>query len=120
MAKKADHQQRTLEVVALTDRISTWLKKSGVDDGDIRATLAVGLTGFLEAARTTRERLEAMLAEDPTDLESADRALEHAGVISAYLFSEARDHLLEVEALWESQIEERLAALGTPESPEGT
>jgi len=61
-----------------------------------------------------------MLAEDPTDPESADRALEHAGAISAYLFSEAKAHLLEVEALWESQIEERLAALGTPESPEGT
>jgi hypothetical protein len=44
--------------------------------------------------------------------------LEHAAGLGVYLFSEAKDHLEELEALWESQVEERLAALGTPESPE--
>jgi hypothetical protein len=119
MSKSGDHQQRTRAVVALTDRISAWLKKSGVQDGTIRATLAVGLADFLEAARTAGEHLEAMLAEDLGTPASADRALEQAGVISAYLFSEAKDHLLELEAVWESQVEERLAALGTPDASEG-
>src|SRR4051812_632032 len=116
--KIEDHQQRTRAVLALTDRVSAWLKRSGVQDGDIRATLAVGLADFLEAARTTGEHLESMLAEDPGNPQSADRALEHASAMSVHLFGEAKDHLLELEALWERQIEERLAALGSPESDE--
>jgi hypothetical protein len=104
--------------LALVNRISVWLKKAGVQDSEVRATLAIALADFLDAARTTGEHLEAMLSQDPAQPESADRALEHAGSISAYLFGEAKDHLLEIEELWETEVEERLAALGTPESPQ--
>ncbi|MEP7227853.1 MAG: hypothetical protein ABI785_10865 [Gemmatimonadales bacterium] len=41
--------------------------------------------------------------------------MEHATGISTYLFGEAKDHLLELELFWEEHVEERLAALGTPE-----
>jgi hypothetical protein len=111
-------KERAREPVTLIDRISAWLKNAGVRDADVRATLAVGLCDFLDAARNTEGHLEAMLAEDLDQPESADRALEHAAGLGVYLFSEAKDHLEELEALWESQVEERLAALGTPESPE--
>ena len=119
MDQNEHRRERARTQVAFTDRISAWLRRSGVQDADVRATLAVGVADFLDAARTAGAHLAAMLSEDPTHPESADRALEHAGAISAYLFGEAKDHLLELEALWDSQIEERLAALGTSEPLNG-
>ncbi len=118
MDRVKQNDERSRSVVIFTERISAWLKKAGVQDGDVRATLAVGLADFLYAARTTGEHLEGMLSEDPSAPDGADRALEHAGAISAYLFGEAKNHLLELETLWETQVEERLAALGAPEPPD--
>jgi hypothetical protein len=117
MDRDEQHEDRARATVALANRISAWLKKSGVQDPEVRTTLAVELADFLDAARNTGEHLEGMLSQDPAQPESADRALEHAGSISVYLFGEAKDHLLELEALWEAQVEERLAALGTPQAP---
>jgi hypothetical protein len=117
MDRNEQQGDRPRATVALTERISAWLTNAGVQDPEVRATLAVGLADFLDAARTTGEHLEAMLSLDPAQPETADRALEHASSIAVHLFGEAKDHLLELEALWEMQVEERLAALGTAESP---
>ena len=101
----------------LAGRFSAWLKRAGVRQGDTRASLAVGLSDFLDASRHTQAHIEAMLAEDPIDPEGADRALEYAAHIGILLFSEAKDHLLELEALWKKEVEERLAGRGAPEPP---
>jgi hypothetical protein len=104
----------TAKQVAFTDRIATWLARAGVDDLDKRATLAVGLADVVFAARVATDDLMAMLQEDLSEPKSADRALSRAGSISTYLFGELKDHLLDIEALWEEEIEEKLAARGTP------
>jgi hypothetical protein len=101
------------EQVAFTNRIASWLANAGVDDLDRRATLAVGLADVVHASRVAAVDLMGMLQEDLSVQNSADRASQRAGRISAYLFGELKDHLLAIEALWEEEIEVRLAARGT-------
>jgi hypothetical protein len=120
-AKMDTNERRQLEArehVTFTNRISLWLKAAGVDDSDVRATLAVGLADLTHAASVATKHLEGMLNEQLADSESADRALEHAVGISTYLFTELKDHLLEIEEVWETEIEERLAERGSPDPQE--
>jgi hypothetical protein len=51
--------------VALTGRVSEWLRRTGVHDADARATLAVGFVDSLAAARHVAADLESLLHLDP-------------------------------------------------------
>ena len=100
--------------VAFTARLSQWLLSAGVQDPDARATLAVGLSDFLAAAKNAEADLEEMLACDPSIPEQADKALALTGQLAAWLFTEAKEHAIEMEAVWEEPFMTALDALGLP------
>jgi hypothetical protein len=101
--------------VAFAGRLSQWLLNAGVLDPEARATLAVGLSDFLAAAKHAEADLEAMLACDPSIPEQADRALTLTGQLAAWLFTEAKEHAIEMEAVWEEPFMTALDALGLPD-----
>ena len=105
--------------VALTGRVSDWLRHAGVHDPDARATLAVGLVDSLAAAQRIAADLESLLALDPDQPAQADEALRLATNMDAWLFTELKDHVAEMELVWESVFENELAKRGSPEEEEG-
>jgi hypothetical protein len=101
--------------VRLTGRVSDWLRKAGVDNDEAQATLAVGLVDSLAAARHVATDLESLLDLDPSMPAEADHASQLAGQMHAGLFTELKDHVAEMEALWEPMLEEELAKLCPPD-----
>ena len=95
--------------VALTSRISQWLAAAGVKDTS--ATLAVGLADSVAAFEHITQHLTLLLETDPRIPDQADKAVTHLGAIAALYFREAKDHLLELEASWDS-LEAAIAGLG--------
>lgn len=120
MSDESEGREQARKVIAATNRISVWLTQAGVTDTDRRVTLAVGLADLISAAQVVETQLNEMLSEDVRDPAAADRALANACAISAWLFTELKDHLLELEEIWEPEVETRLAALGTPDATEDT
>jgi hypothetical protein len=101
--------------VALTGRVSEWLRKAGVHDADARATLAVGLVDSLAAARHVAADLEFLLQLDPDQPAQADEALRLTGRMHAWLFTELKDHVAEMESVWEPAFEEELVKRCSPD-----
>jgi hypothetical protein len=101
--------------VALTGRVSEWLRQAGVSDADARATLAVGLVDSLAAAQHVAADLERMLELNPSKPVEADSALQLAANMHAWLFTELKDHVAEMEAVWEEAFEEELVKHCSPE-----
>jgi hypothetical protein len=92
------HWPRTpADTVALTSVVSAWLERAGVNDGERRATLAVGIADSLAAAAQVADELELMLATDPTTADGAEAALTAPGSIDAWLFTELKNHVSELE-----------------------
>ena len=104
--------------VALTGRVSDWLRRAGVQEPDARATLAVGLVDSLAAARRIAADLESLLKLDPNQPAQADEALQLAANMHAWLFTELKDHVAEMEQVWEPAFENELAKRGSPEEEE--
>ena len=108
-------QQWAREQIALTNRITRWLRAAGVTDEVARSTLAVGLGDSLYAMEVATREIHALLATDPTTEEGATRALHHCGMLGAFFFSELHDHLVDMRAVWEPAFEDRLAARLPPD-----
>ena len=109
--------QTPADTVALTNRVTKWLQRAGVSDEDRRVTLAVGIADSLSAAVHVAKHVERMLASDPITIDGAETALTAASGIEAWLFGELKDHLLELEECWESEIIDRLGG-HLPPSPD--
>jgi hypothetical protein len=105
--------------VALTGRLSEWLRRAGIEDPDARATLAVGLVDSLAAAQRIAADLESLLELNPAQPAQADEALQLAGNMHAWLFTELKDHVSDMELVWESAFENELARRGSPDEEEG-
>jgi hypothetical protein len=105
----------TAQHVMLTGRVSDWLRRAGVHDADARATLAVGLVDSLAAAQHVTMDLEAMLELDPDQPAQADEALRLASQMHAWLFTELKDHVAEMESVWEPAFEEELVKRCSPD-----
>jgi len=106
------------ETVALTHRLTLWLERAGISEGEQRATLAVGLADVLAAAVRTAESVDKLLATDPTAIRGADDALTETGIMQAWLFTEMSSHLEEMAPLWESVLQETLGRLLPPDVEE--
>jgi hypothetical protein len=110
-----EQQQSAGEQIALTNRITRWLKAAGVTDEVARSTLAVGLADSLYAMEVSAREIYALLATDPTIEEGASQALQHCGMLGAFLFSELHNHLEDMRAVWEPAFEDKLAARLPPD-----
>src|SRR5690349_7231470 len=73
-----DHSN-TAQHVAFAGSLARWIERAGVDDGESRADLAVGMADVLNAATRAAQELEAMLQLDPQKPDGADQALTHLG-----------------------------------------
>jgi hypothetical protein len=109
------HLDTPKQHVALTGRVSEWLGRAGVNDADARATLAVGLVDSLAAAHQVAADLERLLELDPDTAGDADQALQLAANMHAWLFTELKVHVAEMEAVWEPAFEEELVKRCSPE-----
>ena len=98
------------EHVAFTAQIDRWLMAAGVANADDRATLAVGLADSLRAAGQIATALDALLATDPRSTSGADEALTHLARMHVEMFNELKDHVAEMEPLWEGVLVEAVAA----------
>lgn len=94
------------ETVALTHKISAWTRSAGLS----HVHVSVDLADIVAAASYAEQALQEMLALDVNDPAQAAEALDRLGQIHAWLFTELKVHLEQLEQKW-PDLEERLAAL---------
>jgi hypothetical protein len=97
--------------VALTGRITAWLKAAGVK----RSDMAVDIADIIFAARNVAALVEKMIELNPQDSDEADRAGEYLGMMQAALFTEMKHHLKDLEDAW-PELEDRLEELSHAET----
>lgn len=92
--------------VALARKVSRWLQATGV----LATEMSVDLVDIISAARSVQADLDELLKLDVTQPEQADAALDLLGRLHAWLFTEIKHHVLQLEKRW-PELEERVAAL---------
>lgn len=97
--------------VALTGRITAWLKAAGVK----RSDMAVDIADIIFAARDVAALIEKMIELNPQASDEADRAGAYLGMMHAVLFTEMKHHLEELEDGW-PELEDRLEELSPAET----
>ena len=115
MAPDPETDSNAARTVALASRISQWLAAAGVKDPS--PTFAVGLADSVAAFEHITHHLTLLLETNPRIPEQADKAVTHLGAIAAWYFGEAKDHMLELEASWDS-LEATIAGLGAQDDEE--
>src|SRR3954469_25159071 len=88
----------------LLRRLSIWLEQAGIDNGTLRATLAIDLADSIHAAQEIEQAVRRMLREKPDTKRGADKALGETGIIDALAFTELWDHLRGLKKHWESRL----------------
>lgn len=88
------------EHLEFTRSIDAFLSRIGVGSADERADLAVDLADTLYAARDVERMLSELLDVDPESPSQVDRALELTANIEVQLFTELKDHLLDLQQSW--------------------
>ena len=96
----------TRDDVALTRKLSGWLHAIGIP----MTEMAVDFVDIISATRCVQADLDALLKLDVSQPDQADSALKLLGRLDAWLFSEIKHHIQELEKNW-PQLEERVAAL---------
>jgi hypothetical protein len=103
---RADH-------IAFAKELTTWLTRAAVQAPISGADFADVVFG----ARTVDRCLRELLQCDPRTEAGADRAASLLGRIHAWLFSEIKNHLADLESAWPS-LESRLAELSEERTAE--
>ena len=93
MGKKVSSE--TKKHIDFARRLSRWLREAGVERME-----AVDFSDIVFGARVVERTLEEMMRLNPWRARDRDRALGHAGVLSAYLFTEIADHLSGLQKDW--------------------
>lgn len=81
---------------ALASELSAWLRRAGVQHTD----LAVDVADLLYAARKVEGAVQELLRLDLTEPKHVERAVDELGKMHAWLFTEMKPHLEELEAAW--------------------
>ncbi len=102
------------EDAALADRISEWLRSAGVTHTE----MAVDLADIVGAAKYAENAIMELLKLDVRSPTDADSALEQLGRLDAWLFTEMKHHLEELQRAW-PELEGRLVELA-PDDPDGS
>jgi hypothetical protein len=113
----SDARQREARAqVNFSNQVTLWLRHAGVNDEDARATLAVGIADVIHAMEVTTREFRGLLATDPSSEAGAEQALHHMALIGAYFFGEIKNHLEDMQRVWETVLEEVIAERLPPDS----
>ena len=93
MGKKVSIE--TQKHVDFARRLSRWLREAGVERME-----ATNFSDIVFGARVVERTLEKMMRLNPWRARDRDRALGHAGVLHAWLFSEIEDHARGLRKEW--------------------
>jgi hypothetical protein len=86
--------------VAFAGRLTPWMERAGVLDGETQADLGVGFADIIFAASEAEKALKELVALDPQTVEGAREALSHLGYLHALFLTEIKDHLSDLERTW--------------------
>jgi hypothetical protein len=92
--------------VAFANRLARWLHAANVPTTE----MSVDFADVISAARAVQQDLEELMTLDVRQPDQADAALDCLGRIHAWLFTEIKHHVQEIENAW-PELEERIAAL---------
>lgn len=93
------------DAVALASQLSAWFRRAGVQHTE----LAVDVADLLYAARKVEGAVQELLRLDLTERDHVERAVDELGNMHAWLFTEIKPHLEDLEAGW-SSIENPIAS----------
>lgn len=99
--RSSENRLRGAKYGELANALGEWLRLTGLNDDDERASVAVDLVDVLAAADHVSERIQDLLKLDPRERHQADQSLTVAAEISVYLFEELKVHLKALEGNWE-------------------
>ena len=102
--------------VLFANRLSAWICRAGVSDGDAVGDLAVGFADVVYASATAAGELEALLSLDPTVPADAELALKRLGYLRALFLTEIKWHVEDLERRWD-ELEGQLSARA-PDDPD--
>ena len=91
---------------ALAAALAQWFDRAGVQS----PAAAVNLADVLHAAKQAEAAVQALMTLNAGDRTHAEQAIDELGKVHAWLFTEMKPHLAELEATW-SSIEAPVVAL---------
>lgn len=92
--------------------LAGWFDRAGVKSPDV----AVDLADLLHAAKRLEDAVKSLLKLDLNDRAHVEQAIDELGRMHAWLFTEIKPHLADLEASW-SGIEDPIVAL-VPDEPQ--
>jgi hypothetical protein len=110
MTSTQENDRDAAENLELTQRLTTWLRSAGI----ARTTAAVDLADVLAAAKRADTLVRRLLKLKPDRPQDADEALRILGQLRAWLITEMKPHLDDLEKAWPI-LESRIERLGSAE-----
>jgi hypothetical protein len=96
---------------SLADGLSRWFERAGVH----RPEVAVDLADVVQAAKEVEMATQVLMTLEPDAPADSERALDQLGRIHAWIFTEIKPHIAELEVRWPS-IEDPIVARFPQES----
>ena len=103
MKRASDDTEAT---AVLARDLALWLSRAGVAPTE----LAVDFADLLHGAKEVQASLVILLSLDVNRREDAEHAMEQLGLLHAWMFTEMKPHLEEIERGWQ-QLEDRIVEL---------